>query len=285
MKRGGKAKKTIKQKQSVVIKNVINIGERKRMNKRQKRARKPAMKDGRQATGGGGGMSGAGALFNPVGVQFPYQKLFQVPPNQVRSLTMSSANSNEASNNVSALIDKSQQISEGRIKSYINNALEFNAIKRMVDSEAVKQPFSINQPFIEEVESELDYEEYEEEKEPRIKKEPAFPKKRVLDKTPIDLTVDEPLYEDMGVVEDVSAEEKKDKLLAPVDKREEQITAPVSEKKLGRPKLDLTEEEIRQKKKEKSLRDSERRRQKKKRELEKTGQSALEMEYGITPPK
>ena len=41
MKRGGRAKTMKqKQKQSVVIKNVINIGEKKRMRPRQRRARK-----------------------------------------------------------------------------------------------------------------------------------------------------------------------------------------------------------------------------------------------------
>lgn len=293
MKRGGKARKTMKQKQkqSVVIKNVINIGEKKRMRPRQRRARKQPQ-DGRQATGGGG-IVGAGA-FNPIGVQFPYQKLFQPQPNNLRSLTMSSANSNEASNNVSALIDKAQQITEGKVLSYINNALEFNAIKRMVDSE--RTPFSINQPFIEEIEDELDYEEYEEEVMPKIKKEPAFKEKKI-DRTPIDLTLDEEneIRDDLGipplekqkeevVVEDVSAEEKKDKLLAPVDKREEQITAPPSGKKIGRPRLELTPEEAEAKRVAKQQRDSERRRQKKRKELEGMGKSVLEEEYGITTP-
>jgi hypothetical protein len=145
MKRGGKAKKTMKQKQkqSVVIKNVINIGERKKkMNKRQKRARKQPQ-DGRQSTGGGGGIGGA---FNPVGVQFPYQKLFQAPPNQYRSLTMSSANANEASNNTSDIVDATQKIVYGKIKSDLDDALTFNAYKRIYESKnalPVQSPSSV----------------------------------------------------------------------------------------------------------------------------------------------
>jgi hypothetical protein len=249
MKRGGKSKsrKTMKQKQSVVIKNVINIGEKKRMRPRQRRARKQPQ-DGRQPTGGGGGAGGR-ALLNPVGVQFPYQNLFQPQPNNVRSLTMSSANSNEANNNVSALIDKSQQITEGKLLSYINNALSFNAVKRMVESEATKEPFSINQPFIQEVEDELDYEEYEKEQMPVIKKEPIF-REKSIDKTPIDLTLDEEneIRSDLGipklekpkekvVVEDVSAEEKKDELLPSTEKMRETIVKPPSIGKTGLTKL------------------------------------------------
>lgn len=129
MKRGGKARKTMKQKQSVVIKNVINIGEiKKKMNKRQKRARKQPQ-DGRKPTGGGG-IVGAGA-FNPIGVQFPYQKLFQPQPNNLRSLTMSSANSNEASINVSKVADEVQNIVYGKLKNDLNDALTFQAFSRL----------------------------------------------------------------------------------------------------------------------------------------------------------
>ena len=248
-----------KQKQSVVIKNVINIGERKRMRPRQRRARTQP-KDGRQATGGGGMMGGA---FNPIGVQFPYQKLFQPQPNNLRSLTMSSANSNEASNNVSALIDKSQQISEGRIRSYINNALSFNAFKRLEESEVIKQ-------------SGVRIDVMEDEVMPKIKPEPAFKEKKI-DTRPIDLTLDEPLYEDMGIpqlekviVEDVSTQEKKDELLAPVDKMQEKIT-PASGKKPPRAKGTLEQQK---KANEKYLKDKATREAKKKKAL-------LLDEYGI----
>ena len=135
MKRGGKARKTMKQKQSVVIKNVINIGEKKRMRPRQRRARKQPQ-DGRQATGGGG-IVGAGA-FNPIGVQFPYQKLFQPPPNEYRSLTMSSANANEASINVSKVADDVQSIVYGKLKNDLNDALTFQAFRRLQESQNVR---------------------------------------------------------------------------------------------------------------------------------------------------
>jgi hypothetical protein len=188
------------------------------------------------ATSGGGG--GAGA-FNPIGVQYPYQHLFKPQPNNLRSLTISSADANEASNNVSALVDKSQQITEGKLLSYIKNALSSVSNQRIVESEAIKQPFSINQPFIEEVEDELDYEEYENEDEmPVIKKEPTF-REKTIDKTPIDLTLDEEneIRSDLGipqlekqkekvVVEDVSAEEKKDEILPSTEKMREAIVKP-----------------------------------------------------------
>jgi hypothetical protein len=298
MKRGGKARKTMKQKQkqSIVIKNTINIGEKKRMRPRQRRARTQP-KDGRQATGGGGGL-GAGA-FNPIGVQFPYQKLFQAPPNEVRSLTMSSANSNEASNNVSALIDKSQQISEGRIRSYINNALQFNAVKRMVESDAI-QPSGVR---IDEIEDEDEVVEVM----PVIKKEPTF-KERKIDTRPIDMTLDEEneIRSDLGmpqlekpkekvVVEDVSAEENKDELLPSTEKMREAIVK--GKKSSGKKQIGYTEEERRvirniQSNKNKAIASGNEANIKYYTELEKStkrdfikkrGSDLLEEEYGISP--
>ena len=111
---------------------------------------------------------------------------------------------------------------------------------------------------------------------PKIKPEPAFKEKKI-DTRPIDLTLDEPLYEDMGIpqlekviVEDVSTQEKKDELLAPVDKMQEKIT-PASGKKPPRAKGTLEQQK---KANEKYLKDKATREAKKKKAL-------LLDEYGI----
>ena len=122
MKRGGKARKTMKQKQkqSVVIKNVINIGERKKkMNKRQKRARTQPQQQQAQP-------------FIPQG-QYPLQRLFQPQQQTYRSVSMSSANASEASNNASKVVDATQQISEGKLVAEIDNKLENKPYRRLLD--------------------------------------------------------------------------------------------------------------------------------------------------------
>lgn len=201
-KRGGKAKKTMKQKQkqSVVIKNVINIGERKPkpMNRRQKRARKQQVRDGRVPTGGGA-VSGGNTYLGP-GAQYPMSRLFQVQSNEPRSLTMTSADANEKVNNVSALIDKAQQITEGKLIALMRNELELDSYKRQRDAITTK-------PFIEEYVDEEDEEQPQMEAPPQI--EP--PKQK----------------EEEVVVEDV-VEEKKEQLLPDVEQQRETI---VKEKK------------------------------------------------------
>lgn len=122
MKRGGKARKTIKQKQkqSVVIKNVINIGERKkRMNKRQKRARTQPQQQQAQPS-------------IPQG-QYPLQRLFQPPQQIYRSVSMSSANASEASNNTSKVVDATEKISQGKVVAEINNVLDKKPYERLLD--------------------------------------------------------------------------------------------------------------------------------------------------------
>jgi len=120
MKRGGKARKTMKQKQkqSVVIKNVINIGERKKkMNKRQKRARTQPQQQ---------------QPFIPQ-AQYPLQRLFQPQQQTYRSVSMSSANASEASNNASKVVDAQQQISDGKLVAEIDNQLENKPYRRLLD--------------------------------------------------------------------------------------------------------------------------------------------------------
>ena len=125
MKRGGKAKKTIKQKQkqkqSVVIKNVININERKKkMNKRQKRATTQPQQQQQQQP------------LIPQG-QYPLQRLFQPQQQVYRSVSMSSANASEANNNVSKVVDSTQKISEGKVNAVINNELERKPYMRILN--------------------------------------------------------------------------------------------------------------------------------------------------------
>lgn len=121
MKRGGRARKTMKQKQkqkqSVVIKNVINIGERKRMNRRQKRARKPTQQAQPSIPQG----------------QYPLQRLFQPQQQVYRSVQMSSANASEANNNTSNVVDATQKITEGKVNAEIDNKLELNPYRRLLD--------------------------------------------------------------------------------------------------------------------------------------------------------
>lgn len=120
MKRGGKTmKQKQKQKQSVVIKNVINIGERKKkMNKRQKRARKQPPQQQQP--------------FIPQ-AQYPLQRLFQPQQQNYRSVEMSSANASEANNNTSNVVDATQKISSGKVKAEIDNKLEMKPYRRLLD--------------------------------------------------------------------------------------------------------------------------------------------------------
>lgn len=131
MKRGGKAKRSVKsktikqkQKQSVVIKNVINIGERKKkMNKRQKRARTQPQQQ---------------QPFIPQ-AQYPLQRLFQPQQQIYRSVSMSSANASEANNNVSKVVDATQKISDGKVVAEIDNKLEKAPFTRLL--EGLDNPF------------------------------------------------------------------------------------------------------------------------------------------------
>lgn len=129
MKRGGKAKTMKqKQKQSVVIKNVINIGERKKkMNKRQKRARKQPPQQSQP--------------FIPMAIQqsYPSQRLFQPQQQIYRGVVMTSADANEAGNNVSAPVDASQKISDGKVKAEVNNQLSNNPFSRLLTG--LENPF------------------------------------------------------------------------------------------------------------------------------------------------
>lgn len=221
LKRGGK----MKQKQSVVIKNVINIGKGER---RQKRRRRVATKKAPQQAGGGigGGMGGY------IGFQFPYQKLFQPQSSEPRSLTVSSANAGELNNNVSALIDKSQQITEGRIKNYINNALAFKAYN---DELSIVSRIP-NRATIEEIEDEKKVEEEE------IRSDLGIEKQKEEEEIKSDLGIQKE-KEEAVVVEDVM-EEHKDQLLAPVQKAEEAIKAPLSGKKPYKPRQYTEEQDM-----------------------------------------
>ena len=147
-----------KQKQSVVIKNVININERKPkpMNRRQKRARKQPVRDGRVPTGGGA-VSGGNTYLGPGAAgQYPMSRLFQVQSNEPRSLTMSSANANETSINVSKVANEVQSIVYGKIKNDLNDALTFQAFRRLQESE-ISRPSGVR---VDEVvdEGEVDFE-------------------------------------------------------------------------------------------------------------------------------
>jgi hypothetical protein len=122
MKKGGRSKsmkQKQKQKQSIVIKNVINVNERKkRMNKRQRRARTQPTQAPTQL---------------PTGGQYPLQKLFQPQQSVYRSVVMTSANANEASNNVSNVVDATQKISDGKLNALIDNKLESKPYARLLD--------------------------------------------------------------------------------------------------------------------------------------------------------
>lgn len=235
LKRGGR----MKQKQSVVIKNVINIGKGERRRRRRRVATKKAPQQSARSIGGG--------LPSYSGVQFPYQKLFQPQSSEPRSLTVSSSNAGELNNNVNALIDKSQQITEGRIKNYINNALAFKAYNDEFNI-ASRIP---NKATIEVMEDD-DEEDEEDEEEKKMMK--YLQERSKKDKTPIDLTIDEEeeIMRDLGierkkkeevVVEDVM-EEHKNELLAPVQKAEEAIKAPSSGKKPYKPRQYTEEQDM-----------------------------------------
>lgn len=120
LKRGGRIKQKQKQKQSVVIKNVINIGkaERKRKSKRRRGTQKAPQ---------------AMQPFIPAGQQFPLQRLFQPQQQVYRSVVMGSSNAGEANNNVSPVIERTQQIQEGRVKAELENKLEAKPYRRLLN--------------------------------------------------------------------------------------------------------------------------------------------------------
>lgn len=242
MKNGGKARKTMKQKQkqSVVIKNVINIGERKkRMNKRQKRARKQPQ-DGRQPTAGG---LGAGA-FNPIGVQFPYQKLFQPQPNNVRSLTMSSANANETSINVSKVADEVQSIVYGKLKNDLNDALTFQAFSRLQERRQNVRP-SPSGVRVDEVvdEGEVDFER-------EINRSNDEYQKLVEEKRKLENEMKDVVVEDVG-------EDKQD-FLSPLQQEQERILGKAQENIEKKKRISKKERERMKQEEEETLRELER---------------------------
>lgn len=138
LKRGGRMKQKQKQKQSVVIKNVINIGKGERKKKAKRRAGTRRIQP--QAM----------QPFIPAGQQFPLQKLFQPQQQVYRSVVMGSSTANEAVNNVSKVVDESQKISEGKVNASIENELEKNSLKRLLDgldNPFVKKKLSFETPM------------------------------------------------------------------------------------------------------------------------------------------
>lgn len=121
LKRGGRMKQ--KQKQSVVIKNVINIGKGERKKKAKRRAgtrRKQPQAMQPQP-------------FIPAGQPFPLQRLFQPQQQVYRSVVMGSSTANEAVNNASPVVERTQQIQEGKVKAELENKLEKSTYKNLLD--------------------------------------------------------------------------------------------------------------------------------------------------------
>jgi len=125
MKKGGKIRQKQKQRQSVNIKNIITIDKRTPTRKKGKPAQK------RQST------SPPQQQFQAPGVQYPFINLLRPQSNEPRGVSLTGATAGEANNNVMATIKKTQEITEGKLNTRIDDmqsklVSDFNQLSHVV---------------------------------------------------------------------------------------------------------------------------------------------------------